>query len=313
MNPGKDNPGPGKTPYRSKRSSTGGRRRQRTGGRRLFRNEMQEITYIWAQLSPDARRDLLQLLTGMLGETLSGPIDPRAESSSNEPVPSRELGGPSPRSPPRRQKIYEREIIRDLPGVREFSTMSSAERAAATGINRLMSVATGVIARAQRTGMSNAEITRFLVDNHENIELLQNSFVPSSEDDQGRGDSAPQRVGEAGGGSDGIQPGASGSAEAESSAAAEAALVVRSPPKGRSTSLRTLKSEEGQSWASACETSSSEGQRTPESGKHRKGKKRKRKKTSFVIPPPSDKGDEHGPSSGGPGAPGSGGGALKVS
>ncbi len=42
----------------------------RAGGRRLHRHELQKITFIWAQLSQNARHELISLLAGTLGGTL---------------------------------------------------------------------------------------------------------------------------------------------------------------------------------------------------------------------------------------------------
>ncbi len=69
--------------------------------------------------------------------------------------------------------MYEREIIRDLPGVAEFAAMSSGERQKHPEVNRLMSVATGVIARCRRRGIAVPEIRDELQGHFSDLVYLQ--------------------------------------------------------------------------------------------------------------------------------------------
>ncbi len=117
----------------------------------------------------DLRIELTSRLIGMLGETsVRTALASAIESGSLEPfnvdtVVSREQNS-APRTPTvaankqpntrARIRIYERAIIRDLPGVAEFATMSSGERQAHPEINRLMSIAAGVISRGKAKGIS---------------------------------------------------------------------------------------------------------------------------------------------------------------
>lgn len=167
---------PGRGRGRGRGSRQDRRRQQSAAGRRLFRHEQDQIVAIFALLSRDARLQLVQLLQGLLGETSSGPGNVPPTGGSEEP-PNDADTGPSPsKSPRRRVRIYERDIIRDLPGVREFGAMNSKDRADHADINQLMSVASGVISRARKQGHTDDSIRQFILENSQNIGVLRGSY-----------------------------------------------------------------------------------------------------------------------------------------
>jgi len=61
-----------------------------------------------------------------------------------------------------RQRVWEREFLRDLPSVRTWGQLSAAERTKDSGMARFISVCSGVIGRMRRLGIQDAEVARFL-------------------------------------------------------------------------------------------------------------------------------------------------------
>jgi hypothetical protein len=266
-----------------RRSGRAGRGRI-TSGRRLFRHEQDHIVCTFALLSEDSRRELIQLLQGMSRETVSVPAAVVGAAGSSEPS-TPVSGSRSPVKSPGRVKIYQRDIIKDLPGVKEFSAMSSSDRSNAHGINRLMSTATGVIARARKQGLTDQQILDYLMNNHDDIATLSTSFKPVQKSE-----------------SDEDEEGAMADQETDS--------VMEEGQKSAILSLSKVVSKIGveqtrkKSWASDCESTS--GEESP--GSSRKKRRRSGRKTgknsglklNYDVPPKEgDKGPRGPPPAGG--------------
>jgi hypothetical protein len=117
--------------------------------------ERNTIFGIWSQLTLDARRSLHETLGEMLGAS------PAAVDSSTGVPQNHDSGRPQ-----RRIRVWERDIIRDVPIFAEFGQMTAAQRGSdQRGIPRLLSIATGVVSRGVRQGIGGPEITQALLDN----------------------------------------------------------------------------------------------------------------------------------------------------
>lgn len=145
------------------------RRRSNRTGRPLGQHERMFILNIWAMLSPDARRSLLEMLSGMLGET-------PAASSVEDSATVQQQVSEQPRGP--RQRAWAREVLRDVPLFSEFGQLTTAQRRTDTrGIPHLLSISMGVVARGRRQGVSDAEISQAIVDNLGNPDALRDLYI----------------------------------------------------------------------------------------------------------------------------------------
>lgn len=130
------------------------RRTNQRVGRPLQAMERNTIMGIWSQLNPNARRALWETLGGMLGETPALP--PAGGTAVQNTVES---------ARPTRERVWDREILRDVPLFAEFGHMTAAQRRAdSRNIQQLLSIATGVVKRGREQGVPAAEITRALVN-----------------------------------------------------------------------------------------------------------------------------------------------------
>lgn len=130
------------------------RRTNHRVGRPLQAMERNTIMGIWSQLNPNARRALLETLGGMLGEI---PDVPAAAGIAIQNIvePNR----------PTRERVWDREILRDVPIFAEFGQMTVAQRRVdSRNIQQLLSIATGAVKRGREQGIPVDEITRAIVD-----------------------------------------------------------------------------------------------------------------------------------------------------
>jgi hypothetical protein len=127
--------------------------------------ERMQIMGIWYQLSTSARRSLWESLGEMLGETQAGGPD-------GPTVPE-----PASDATPRRTRVWERPIIRDIALFREFGHMTARERRDDNrGIPRLLSIAQGVVHRGRSAGYSDAEISAAIANTLHDAGRLQGLY-----------------------------------------------------------------------------------------------------------------------------------------
>lgn len=146
--------------------------RSQYSGRPLQPLERTTIMGIWYQISPDARRELVNRLSEMLGET---PAQSKA-APSNEGHPPKEGSQKAPR-----QRVWDRPILRDIPQVKEFGKLSSEERANHPGGNQLMSILTGVVARGRDRNLSDDQIAIAINENIDDNDALRSLFPRRSQ------------------------------------------------------------------------------------------------------------------------------------
>jgi hypothetical protein len=132
-------------------------------------------------LNPSGREQLLQLVQDLAGQTES--------TSDTSPVERREPKKASTVPPPQKKKvrIWERDILKDIPQVALFSQKSTKERGEDTETSMRLSIATGVVARGLRSGIVSADILASLIDAWEDLDALRGLF----QDDAGGGANAP--------------------------------------------------------------------------------------------------------------------------
>lgn len=147
----------------------------RATGRPLQWAERHLILQIWASLNRDARGDLLNQLHGMHGE-----IQPQAAAAPGAAAAGavQQLGGP-PTPPPRRgQRIWERDVLRDVPQIQAFGQLSAEARRSDPRQAQSLSLATGVVARGGRLRIEPGEISRFISENWNNPDALRLQYRP---------------------------------------------------------------------------------------------------------------------------------------
>jgi len=167
------------------RGNRGRGRGSESGGRNLLaqrairQHELDGFVILVARLDTRSRREIYNYVGSLLGETPSGPGD--AGGNTSDPCPS---STDVPKST-RKTKVFERPIIKDLPGVAEFAGMTSSEKAQNSDINRLMSIATGTIARGRRLGLTDTEIRTRIFDTDQSADVLRNLFIEASTSKEG--------------------------------------------------------------------------------------------------------------------------------
>jgi hypothetical protein len=278
------------------------------GGRNLLaqrairQHELDGFVILVSRLDTGSRRELYNYVGSLLGETPSGPGD----TGGNTGNPSPSLTN-VPR-PTRKTKVFERPIIKDLPGVAEFAGMTSAEKAQHSDINRLMSIATGTIARGRRLGLTDDEIRTRIFGTDQSADILRNLFVeapPSEEEDATMKESSVAKASGAsdeGGDDDNMDSSESGVTNKDSTAGSDLS-TANNQLSIRNNSVTTPKN----SWGSECESSDEEEQSPPRKRtKHSKKRKSSKKKhSSSKVVFPTDHNDKHS----GKGPPPNGGGA----
>jgi hypothetical protein len=157
------------------------RRAAKRRGRPLQSMERMQIMGIWYQLTTSARRSLWESLGEMLGESqVGGPIGPAVPTAT----------GPT-EAAPRRTRVWEREILRDVPLFSEYGNLTTRERREDTrAIPRLFSIAQGVVARGRAQHVTGGEITTAIIANLGNADHLQALYggppvMSSSDNDEG--------------------------------------------------------------------------------------------------------------------------------
>jgi hypothetical protein len=156
-------------------------------GHAIRRHELNEFVLLMSRLDTRSRRELYNYIGSLLGETPSGPGNP--SGNTGEPCPS---STNAPQRSARKPKIFDRAIIKDLPGVAEFAAMNSTEKAQNSGTNRLMSIASGTIARGRRLGLTEEEMRDRIFSTEPTSDILRDLFtepIPSVEGDENQGDS----------------------------------------------------------------------------------------------------------------------------
>jgi hypothetical protein len=153
--------GPNGSPPRKKRKAV------QKNGRPLQPMERQMVMGVWYQLSVVARRDLVQRLTEMIGETPSLV----AQASNLEPD-SNQGQQQAPRVKP-----WERDIIRDVPLFQEFGQMTTLQRKNDSTIPSRMSIVMGVIKRGKTSGISDENILAQILANIDDADSLKQLFI----------------------------------------------------------------------------------------------------------------------------------------
>lgn len=131
--------------------------------RNLNRAERQQILEIWYHINRDSRFELLNTLAEMSGFLLHESVEPRSQAVVPSQQSVREPPSASVNTPPRRTRVWEREILRDVPRFRAFGDLTSSARGQDTETARLLSIATGVVSRGRDQGISDEIILRELL------------------------------------------------------------------------------------------------------------------------------------------------------
>jgi hypothetical protein len=141
--------------------------------------ERMQIMSVWYQLSVSARRSLWEALGEMLGETSAGGPD--------GPAVAQEL----PQVDTRRERVWEREILRDVQLFAEFGQLTSRQRRDDTRrVPQLLSIAQGVVARGQRQNQSHGSITDAITGALPDPAVLRALFEGAPAGGNGNGDSS---------------------------------------------------------------------------------------------------------------------------
>jgi hypothetical protein len=146
--------------------------------------ERMQIMGIWYQLSPTARRSLWESLGGMLGET---PVVVSNETDASHNVDS--AAGTGTRT---RVRVWERDILRDVPLFAEFGQLTARQRRDdVRNVPRLLSIAQGVVARGRQLDMTDPAIRDAINQNIGDAEAMQALFggPPDVEDNLNEQDS----------------------------------------------------------------------------------------------------------------------------
>lgn len=152
--------GSGKDSSRSKKKQ---RRSTKRRGRPLQAMERMQIMGIWSQISVTARRSLWETLGEMLGET---PV-----SGSDEPAVSRQAENTQPS---RRERVWERAILRDVPLFQEFGNLTARQRREDTrNVPRLLSIAQGVVRRGRELHITDQEILTAIITALDDADTLR--------------------------------------------------------------------------------------------------------------------------------------------
>jgi hypothetical protein len=177
-------PPPGGGEKRKPGSSSGGRnskkkvRAAKRRGRPLQNMERMQIMGIWYQLSGSARRSLYETLGEMLGET---PAVASAEAG---------VSGNDESQRPRRMRVWEREVLRDVPLFAEFGHMTAPQRRSdSRDVPRLLSIAQGVVHRGRNCMEDDGIITGQIVANLQNPDAMSRLYLEASSSEEGQGDS----------------------------------------------------------------------------------------------------------------------------
>jgi hypothetical protein len=152
--------GPYGSPPRKKRKAV------QKNGRPLQPMERQMVMGVWYQLSVVARRDLVQRLTEMIGETPS-----LVAQASNLAPDSNQGQQQAPRVKP-----WERDIIRDVPLFQEFGQMTTLQRKNDSTIPSRMSIVMGVVKRGKTLGISDENILAQILANIDDAKALKQLF-----------------------------------------------------------------------------------------------------------------------------------------
>jgi hypothetical protein len=105
---------------------------------------------------------------------------PQIEPNQSSPGPSSKEAKSS--SSAKREKIWERDIIRDITRFQEFGKKSSKDRGEDKETSRLLSIVTGVIARGRRDEFSDKNILQCILTSIDNEESLKRLFTVVSDD-----------------------------------------------------------------------------------------------------------------------------------
>lgn len=154
------------------RSQRAGPRHSRNSGRPLQRAERREILDIWYQLSRNARIELIESLQSML------PQNSEVALPGTPPVARRAEPGNST-GDRRRTKIWERDILKDIPEIQNWGRLPSKDRATDVATATLASVITGVIARGRRLGIPDEEILDTVRNNISSDVELKGLYQPA--------------------------------------------------------------------------------------------------------------------------------------
>jgi hypothetical protein len=155
--PGRGGRGPGRGRGRGRDSASStspnkGKSRNQTSGRRLYDHELSSILTTFYHLSGDARQELLNRLTEMVGgrPPTAVPVLPGKPGQDGQPSSPLQAG------PKKAKKIrpWDREILRDCPSVQRFKEFTSEERKGDRVTSRLISIVCGAISRGRHQGIS---------------------------------------------------------------------------------------------------------------------------------------------------------------
>jgi len=164
------------------RSRRGGRRStNRQSGRPINRAERLQILDIWYQINPRSRSELLSFLGSMMNESSS----PTAQVSSQK---SGKSSSAEEGAKPRRQRPWERDILKDIPSVRAWGEKPPGDRASDTHTTKVVSILTGVIARGRSRGLSDQLITDSINENINDLAVLRSLFPRTDRGHTGRDD-----------------------------------------------------------------------------------------------------------------------------
>jgi hypothetical protein len=145
--------------------------------------ERMQIMGIWYQLSHTARRSLWESLGEMLGET------PTAASS--EAGVSRHVDVNADVGTHTRVRVWERDVLRDVPLFAEFGQLTARQRREdVRNVPQLLSIAQGVVARGRALNMTDPVIRDAIIQFIGDPEGMRGLFggPPEVEDNQDEGD-----------------------------------------------------------------------------------------------------------------------------
>jgi hypothetical protein len=283
----------------AKKSSSSGSRRRRQ--RQLTQSERAQIVLIWSYLTQTARRELIDMLQGMMAVNPApggydansqaipspSPVQQERQNSVRQDtdVPAVRVEAVRPES--RRLRIWERPLFRDVPQIRAYGNLSATERTLDRATNQAISIAAAMVARARRLDVSDDVLLNDLNSHWGDPETMRLMYI------QPQGE--PTIVGNL------------------DMLTGREALLSQAQPQPPSTphvskSSSAHATSNKRSWASICETTpdslvgsiepppsssdSSDGGENPPREKKKKAKKKRRKLRPSPRPPPKGGGDD---------------------
>jgi hypothetical protein len=132
------------------------------------------VFQLWHSLNTSGRRQLGELINELID-----PIIPTGPETTTH-VERRETQRPAEASPKgKKPKIWERDILKDVPAVREFAQKSAKDRNEDRGTSQRMSISTGVVARGLAANVSPEEILTSIIDSWGDVDALRSLYQPA--------------------------------------------------------------------------------------------------------------------------------------